>query len=56
MEKRPFAYQRNLKAMAEVRRKAILALKAQGKTWRQIGRELGISGQRAQQLGNMAKP
>lgn len=53
MEKRSFAYQRNLKAVADVRRKAILALKAQGKTWRQIGKDLGISGQRAQQLSKM---
>jgi len=51
MEKRPFKYQRDLKAVADVRRKAIAALKATGKTWQRIGDELGISKQRAYQLG-----
>lgn len=45
-------YHRKLKATADKRRAKIEKLHAKGKSWRQIGAMLGISGARAEQIGN----
>lgn len=37
-------------ALRELRQKRVQALKAQGKTWPQIGKALGVSAARAQQI------
>lgn len=43
-------YNAQLKAVALLRGKLARDLKASGKTWAEVGSELGISRQRAQQL------
>ena len=47
-----FRYQMQAKAEAEVRRKRVRDLYKLGHTWVEIGRLLGVTPQRAQQIGN----
>ena len=44
-------FNKRQKAQAEKRRDRVLRLRAAGKTWKEIGRILRVSRQRAQQLG-----
>lgn len=46
------AYNDKLSAQAEKRRIRVRALRAEGKTWAEIGARLKISRQRAYQLGS----
>lgn len=47
-------YKDRLKKLAAARSASVKKKRAAGKTWVEIGRELGITPQRAQQLGKLA--
>lgn len=46
-----FRYQKQAKEQADARKKKVRALYDAGHTWVEIGRLLGVTPQRAQQLG-----
>ena len=43
-------YHRQIKQIAAIRAQAVATMKDSGMTWAEIGRKLGISRQRAQQM------
>lgn len=45
-------YNAQMRAIALARAKAITELRKAGKTWAEVGAELGISRQRAQKIGS----
>lgn len=54
MDSKSAAFNKTLRDAAEPRRKRAVALREAGETWTTIGQILGVSRQRAQQLGAAA--